>query len=90
MVSEANKKEPPRIGGSFLFVLRMHREIDEADTAGRADLGALAAAGTLGVVDRRKVAAHGNRICFAVFRTLHATDTPDRTRLARHRALVAV
>ena len=67
----------PLIGGSFLFVLRMHREIDEADTAGRADLGALGAAGTLGVVDRRKVAAHGNRICFAVFRTLHATDTPD-------------
>ena len=90
MVSEANKKEPPRIGGSFLFVLRMHREIDEADTAGRADLGALAAAGTLGVVDRRKVAAHGNRICFAVFRTLHAADTPDRTRFTSDCTLIMV
>ena len=77
MVSEANKKEPPGIGGSFLFVLRMHREIDEADTAGRADLGALAAAGTLAIVDRREISADGDGPGLAVLRALHAANTPD-------------
>ena len=73
-----------------MFVLRMHREIDEADTAGRADLGTLAAAGTFPVIDLCEVARHGDGAHFAVFRALHATDAADCADLARERALVAV